>query len=230
MMFVGGNRAYLLPRATLSDERGQAIAEFTVIAITFFFVLLLIIQLAMIFNAFSLVRYAAYNSARAAIVHSGDTSMMREAARLSLIATSPRHGRADQRRGFMDNYLAAKATDGETSAAFYYRGKPITDAQIINRGTLGCSGTVTFDDPDQADCGVITVQVVHQYELVIPLVNRMMYWLYNKMELGGHYSGESLNYIAGVTDKMRRTGEFHDIEYRIPLIAHYTMRLQSDLP
>lgn len=204
-------------------EGGQAIVEFTFIAITFLFVILGVIQLAMVLNAYSMVRYAAYNAARAAIVHGGSPEKMREAARLSLVATFPRHGVADQRRGYMENYYAARDTDHV--AGLKYFGKPITSVAVVNHD---CGGVVTFDDPADSDRGLITVQVVHQYQLVIPMVNRMVFWLYHLMDSGGSYGGQSLDYIAQQTDKERRGGEFYHIEYRIPLVAHYTMRLQSD--
>jgi hypothetical protein len=222
-------RSFDLSSPRFGNECGQAIAEFTIIAITFFFVLLGVIQLAMVLNAFSLVRYAAYNAARAAIVHGGDQQAMEEAARLSLLAVFPRHGRADHRRGYMENYLGARLTDNQVWVASHRPAK-ITEVKIINIGSIGCNQTITFDDPAQAARGLITVQVLHRYELVIPLVNRMVVWLWHKLDTGGAYRGESLDYIAAETHRMRKPGgEFFDVEYRIPLVAHYTMRMQSDL-
>lgn len=210
----------------LAAEDGQAIAEFTLIAITFFFVLLGVIQLAMMLNAYSLVRYAAYNAARAAVVHGGDPQKMEQAARFSLLAVFPRHGRADHRRGFTENYLAAELTD--SYGYLTHRGTPITQVQLLTSEFVGCDQIITFDDPKDSDNAQVTAQVVHQYEMVIPLVNRMVYWLWDKMDQGGSYEGENLNFISANVDRRRRSGDFRDIEYRIPLVAHYTMRLQSD--
>lgn len=211
-------------------EQGQAIVEFTISAITFFFVILGVIQLAMVLNAYALVRYAAYNAARAAIVHASDpdkrNEMMQEAARLSLLAVFPRHGRADHQLGFAENYLGAKATDTDPAMTFF--NEPITEVKIINNLNLPPGTVVTFDDPAQAERGIITVQVVHRYELVIPMVNRMLFYLYRQFREEGGYQGESVDRVAYLTDKLRRTGDFKDIEYRIPIVAHYTMRLQDD--
>ena len=81
------------------DEKGQALAEFVIVVITLLFTILGVIQLALALNAYSLVRYAAYNAARAASVHSGSQEKMEDAARISLLAIFPRHGRADHRLG-----------------------------------------------------------------------------------------------------------------------------------
>jgi Flp pilus assembly pilin Flp len=212
------------------NQDGQALVEFAISAITFLFVILGVIQLAMVLNAYTLVRYAAYNSARAGIVHAGNQTEMEnamyEAARVSLLAIFPRHGRADHIRGLTENYLAAKETDRDSSLTYF--GEPITDVKVIDNNGLSAGSVVTFDDPVDADKSLITVQVVHHYELVIPLVNRILFYVFTKIKSGEGYGGETVDRIAALTDKSRRSGDFKDIEYRIPLVAHYTMRLQSD--
>jgi len=202
-------------------QQGQAMVEFVLISITFLFVILGVIQLAMCLNAYSMVRYAAYNAARAAVVHGGDQDMMHEAARVSLLATFPTHGRADHRRGLMENYLGAVATDNNPLLTYFF--EPITRVRIVSDQ----NSTVTFDDPAQASEGLVTVEVRHLYELVIPLVNRIIFRVY-EMYRGGGYDGRTLNRLSAETNVARRTGSYQDIEYRIPLVAHYTMRLQSD--
>ncbi|MCC6952500.1 MAG: pilus assembly protein [Deltaproteobacteria bacterium] len=226
-------------------EDGQAMAEFVIIAITFLFVILGIIQMAMILNAYALTRYAAYNAARAAIVHGGDQAKMEEAARLSLLSIFPRHGRADHMRGLTENYLAARATDSNPlfhTYFFTFNGLPvpvfekITDVKILEREGRNAGDIVTFDDPRDSEKALVTVQVTHRYEMVIPLVNRILFYVYNlfrvKKTTGffGGYSGESLNNLSAETDARRRDGStYASVEYRLPLIAHYTMRMQSDL-
>lgn len=203
--------------------------EFTLSAISFLFCILGVIQLAMVLNAYTLVRYAAYNAARAGIVHGGDEGRMLEAARISLLPVFPRHGRADHRRGFTENYLAAKVTDQVPLFNYYwYLGERITEVEVKNKQNVGCNSVITFDDPLQAREALITVQVVHRYELVIPLVNRIIFWVYTKFRSGEGHEGATIDSVAAKTDKLRRTGSFKDIEYRIPLVAHYTMRMQSD--
>ncbi|GEM_PF-6721180 len=210
-------------------DSGQAIVEFLFIAITLLFTLLGVMQLALCLNAYALVRYAAYNAARTAIVNGGDEEKMREAARISLLGTFPKHGRADTRRGFMANYLGAKEVDGlQALPASMGNSDKITEVRIVDNNGLSSGDVVTFDDPEEGQRGVITVEVKHYYELVIPLVNRMvfyMYWRWNQ----GDYRTRTLDNVAAEVDPMRRPGgEFYDIEYRVPIVAHYTMRLQSD--
>lgn len=225
----------LFPKLTKGKD-GQAMVEFCLVCITFLFSVMGVIQLAMCLNAYSMVRYAAYNAARAGIVHSGDHEKMHEAARLSLVALFPHHGRADHARGFIDNYMAAKATDqlpGIMTYYFFKKGsltepETITTVKVLNNNGMSSGETVTFDDPFDANKGTLTVQVEHLYELVIPLVNRILFYAYTRWRETGSAGTETLERMSSKTDKRRRTGDFKDIEYRIPILAHYTMRLQSD--
>ena len=207
-------------------ESGQAMVEFVFSAITFLFVILGVIQLALVLNCYSLVRYAAYNAARTGIVNGADLTKMQEAARVSLLPVFPRHGRADQLRGITENYLAAKATDQALNMTYF--NEPITKVRVIDNFGLATNQIVTFDDPKDANRSYITVEVKHLYELVIPLVNRILFHVYTKYRSGEGYQGQSLDNLSKVTDQRRRTGDFNDIEYRVPIVAYYTMRLQSD--
>lgn len=213
--------------AGASDQAGQAMVEFLLCAVSFLFCILGVLQLALCLNAFTLVRYAAYNAARAGIVHGADLDEMREAARISLLPVYPRHGRADHVLGVTDNYVGAKATD--QLSVFTFDSRPITEVSLVDNAGLAAGDVVTFDDPAFGRSSLITVQVVHQYELIIPLVNRIAYYLYRRKKTGGgDYRGESVDSLAATTDKLRKGGDLDDIEYRIPIVAHYTMRLQSD--
>jgi len=207
-------------------ERGQAIVELLLIAITFLFTILGVIQLALALNAYHLVRYAAYNAARAGVVHGGDLEKMQEAARISLLPVFPRHGRADHIRGLTENYLAATATDQLPVFSFF--NDPITEVKILNKDDLSCGEVITFDDSSDAEKALLTIQVVHRYELVIPLVNRIVFQLYQAWHGGSSATSDSLDKLARDTHVKRTAGEYRDIEYRIPLVAHYTMRMQSD--
>jgi len=219
-----------------SSQSGQAMVEFVFVAITFLFVILGVIQLALVLNAYALTRYAAYNAARAAIVHGGNLDKMKDAARMSLVSIFPRHGRADHLKGLTENYLAAKATDDDNNYYTYTvringanqtKSEKITEVSILDNRGVGSGEVVTFDDPSQAPKGLITVQVIHRYELVVPLVNRILFVVYQRFASGSGYNGETLDNLSHETDKMRRSGGLSG-EYRYPLVAHYTMRLQSD--
>jgi hypothetical protein len=228
---------------TNKPEGGQAIAEFLLVSITFLFVILGLIQMAMVLNAYALVRYAAYNAARAAVVHQADEDKMRDAARISLLPVFPRHGRADHILGFTENYQGALATDNNpvfftfimsAEGNFLPVAEPITEVKILPRPGRNTGDVVTFDDPVDFDQALITVQVVHNYEMVVPLVNRILFFVTNlfrskKLGLGSGYEGQTLERLSTVTDRLRRGADtYANTEYRIPLVAHYTMRMQSD--
>jgi hypothetical protein len=223
------------------SQSGQAMVEFVFVAITFLFVILGILQLGLVLNAYALTRYAAYNAARSAIVHGGNPDKMKDAARMSLLSVFPTHGRADHVKGLTENYLAAKATDDDANYYTYTvrvnganqtKSEKITEVNILDNRGVGSGEVVTFDDPSQAPKGLITVQVIHRYELVVPLVNRILFFVYNRFVAqkdsgSGGYDNESLDNLSAETNKMRRSGGLSG-EYRYPLVAHYTMRLQSD--
>lgn len=239
-----------MKKRLLRQQSGQAMVEMVLIAITYIFVILGVIQLALVANAYTLVRYAAYNAARAAIVHGGDNKKMKDAARMSLLAVFPVHGRADHLRGTVENYIAAQLTDSNSALTFAttkYYFQEITNVKILDSEFRDDGEVVTFDDPADAHKGVVTVQVTHLYELVIPLVNRILFYLHKKIignDVIGFVEdvaedpvraildddlGRSLDYYAARTHKKRKSGgSLHDIEYRIPIVAHYSMRLQSD--
>lgn len=215
-------------KARTSNELGQALVEFLFISVTFVFVILGVIQLALSLNAYAMVRYAAYNAARAAIVHGGDEQKMLEAARISLLPIFPKHGRADHPLGVIDNYVAAQATDQNGALTFFE--EPITQVSILGKDHIDYGQTITFDDPRHAKDAYLTIQVVHQYELVIPLVRRIVFWVYMKAHNKNPWNHDyTLNQLSKITSETRKPGRsIHDIEYRIPLVAHYTMHLQSD--
>jgi hypothetical protein len=153
-----------------------------------------------------------------------------------LLSVFPSHGRADHIKGLTENYLAAKATDDDTNYYTYTvngitRSEKITEVKILDNRGVDNGEVVTFDDPTQAPKALITVEVTHRYQMVIPLVNRILFFIYHKFierKSGGvGYNGESLMYLSNETDKLRRSGGLEG-EYRYPLVAHYTMRLQSD--
>ncbi len=225
-----------LPRL---DESGQSMAELVLSIITFLFVLLGVLQLAMVVNAYTMVRYAAYNAANAAIVHGGDKEKMLEAVRMSLLPVFPVHGRADHQLGWAENLAGSKATDqipGLGYIGLFQEPKKITEVRILEREDRDPDSLVTFDDSADSDQGIITVEVIHRYELVIPLVNRILYHVYDQFLFAkispvgflGGYHGESIDTLAAISDKERR-GFLGDRELRIPLVAHYTARMQSDL-
>ena len=103
-------------------------------------------------------------------------------------------------------------------------GDEITKVQVFNKQNVACGSVVTFDDPVDTEDSLLTVQVTHYYELVIPLVGRLLYYVYKQVITVG-YQNEDIFQITAKTDALRRS---NDIEYRIPLRAAYTMRMQSD--
>lgn len=224
-------RKDLFPRAGsgpgLRETSGQAIVEFLFCLITFLFVFLGTLQLALCLNAYSIVRYAAFNAARSAIVHGANHGKMLEAARVSLLGIFPRHGRASTVRGMTENYLSSLAVDQSR----YWQGlsgKAITEVSLIPAHGVRVGEVVSFDDPKSAEKGVVTVRVEHQYELVVPLANAIIYKILH-MVSDGDTKARTLDDVARLAaEDKKHEDPWRDSGYRIPLVAYYTMRMQSD--
>ena len=216
-------RTLSIKSARNRDQSGQAIVEFLFCAITFLFVLLGTLQLVLVLNAQIAVNYASYSAARAAIVSGCGLAPMQIAARMALAPIFPRHGRAATARGYMDNFSGANSVDTYTQW-WGIEGQPITKVEIVSGLTRGA--TTTFDDPFYGTRTAIKVRVVHQYELIMPLVNAI---LFKTMELGRQNKIRGRDIDAMAKQAMRsRILRTRFSGYRIPLVSTYTMHLQSD--
>src|SRR5205814_9199466 len=89
-------------------ESGQAIVEAAFVLPAMIFLILCAIQLAQIQQARLLAEYAAFNAARAGIVHSGDPEVMHRAALLSVL---PSAGRTDSFDNLGKTFVALKLRD-----------------------------------------------------------------------------------------------------------------------
>src|SRR5512138_1904755 len=93
-------------------EAGQALVETAIIMPVMVFVVLGALQVMLIEHGKIMTEYAAYNAARAGIVHNGNWNVMRNAA---MIATLPLYQRTDTVTSFMAAWakvkLAAEITE-----------------------------------------------------------------------------------------------------------------------
>src|SRR4051812_25888352 len=89
-------------------ESGQAIVEAALVLPAMLFLILCAIQLAQMQQARLLAEYAAFNAARAGIVHSGDPQVMHDAALISVV---PSAGRTDAFDDLAKTLVKLKARD-----------------------------------------------------------------------------------------------------------------------
>lgn len=199
--------------------------EFVIVAMTLLFILLGTLQLALLLNAQMLVRYAAFNAARTAIVTGGDRLKMLDAARMSLLPVFPNHGRALTPLGWEENYLGALRVDQQTNW-LGANGVAITSVSIEN---VKKGEVITFDDPGSGTVKPITVQVTHQYELVIPIVNAAIVKA-RELFAAGKSPGTPDELVKRSAESARRLkAKPLWSGYRVPLTATYTMHPQSDI-
>lgn len=133
--------AFRLPR----DARGQALTELVLVAPLTILIILGVIQMALLFNARSVVAYAAYGAARALHVHQGRLEPSRDAAyRICAGLLGPAR-RPDQRIGRLAE--ARLYTDVQIQAE---------GRQPLRRGTP------------------VRVQVLHHFRLGIPIAGPLI--------------------------------------------------------
>ncbi|MFL5278669.1 MAG: TadE/TadG family type IV pilus assembly protein [Myxococcales bacterium] len=179
-------------------ESGQAIVEAAFVLPAMIFLILCAIQLTQIQQARLLTDYAAFNAARAGIVHNGDNGdsdgfsdgPMYDAAALSL---APSLGRSDSFTEVAKRVAAVKLLDAALGAfklsrvRVYVRNPKRADFARFGKHLNGRE--IDFDDvrPGATDATLLEIQVRYLYELRIPFANKMIQtlWMATHVGLGG---------------------------------------------
>jgi hypothetical protein len=161
------------------------------------------IQLTLVFNAHSMMKLAAFNAARAAIVAQGSKpedpatvdeglSQAKTSAKLTLLPVIPAmHGFTPSlsgvqsllQNGLLSGLSAANVTGSPAlHAGFELSGAPgAIQVEFLNRddpidgkAVTNWPNRIDFDDPNRPDENVIKVRVSWDYPLAIPYINRIM--------------------------------------------------------
>ena len=170
-------------------EEGQVIVEQALVMPMMVFLVLGIVQLAMIQQARIATEVAAYGAARSGIVYDGDPRMMRRAAFLSLL---PTFGRADGMKALTPTLALAAATQLGADLASLLGLSMLTDVSMVQveildhpevdrlavmRRQKHLNGRqIDFDDyrEPEAEANQLTVHVRYYYEMRIPFANRLL--------------------------------------------------------
>ena len=153
------------------------------------FLILCAIQLAQIQQARLLAEYAAFNAARAGIVHSGDPKPMERAALLSVL---PSTARTDDFTRIAKAFaiLEAKNTAGKPF------GIPLVrvfvhgprQADFAKYGAHLNGREIDFDDvrPGATEATLLEIQVRYLYEMRVPFANKIIQtiWMATHVGLG----------------------------------------------
>ncbi len=197
-----------------ASEEGQAVVEAAIILPAMIFMILCILQLTLLQQARLSVEYAAFNAARAGIVHNMNngsqnngvygadpTSVMRNAAVYSVLAS---YGRADSLNAITTT-LAKYETDDSSMRA---RGVPTVQVTVLNphKADFAAFGghlngkEIDFDDmrPDAAAKTLLSIQVRYLFELRVPFANKMLQsiWLASQVGLLNTWDGFLLTNIG----------------------------------
>ena len=212
----------------MRGESGQALVETALVLPLFIAFILCAIQITQLQQARVLLEYAAFNAARAGVVHDGDNGSggtsgpMHDAAALSLLSS---FGRTDGFAAFGRTWAEFRAREAALRSVHV----PLLQVTVLNprRGDFARLGEhldgqeIDFDDvrPAATDANLLSIQVRYLYELRIPLANKLIQagWL----ALRRRAAGAAFD-VAALT-ALARQGRFF-----VPLEAFYTMRMQSN--
>jgi hypothetical protein len=188
----------------LGCERGQALLEFFFAVLLAMVLILGVLQVGLLFNAHSMVKLAAFNAARAAIVARGATpdapatikdmrSSAKLAAFLTILPVIPAfHGKLPPSTNPAQLLNAANVASLGLGALVEFLGKSfgdspgqlrdnidvqflVADDKPPGQGTpLSFASAVEFDDQSRAADDVVRVEVTWNYPLVIPIINRII--------------------------------------------------------
>jgi len=151
------------------------------------FLILCAIQLTQIQQARLLAEYAAFNAARAGIVHSGDPEPMEKAALLSVV---PSAGRTDDFTALAKTLVALEAKN----AVLKKFGVPIVrvfvhgprKADFAKYGAHLNGREIDFDDvrPGATEATLLEIQVRYLYEMRVPFANKIIQTIWMATHIG----------------------------------------------
>lgn len=141
---------------------GQALTEFVILFPVICYFTLIIIQSALIYNAYQIVNYAAYCSARAAVVYGANREKMKKAA---CIAIAP--------------IVCGKSTCPKLPSGYSIHIPEIPgifnrDDIILYMQKYRCAHLKTEVAEETRIAEEITVTVTHHYQLIVPAVGAVL--------------------------------------------------------
>lgn len=194
-------------RSLLRSQSGQAMMEYFFAVLLAMVIILGVIQLALMFNAHSMLKLAAFNAARAAIVARGEKpedpvtidemkSKAKTAAFLTILPVIPAlQGRLPQSlasapAAFQD-LLGLNGSDPQSSLGVLgNRAVDVAldflflDVKFVKPDDEGTElatpeERLEFDDRSKLDDNVVKVLVEWKYPLVVPFINRIIFGIAN---------------------------------------------------
>ncbi len=216
----------------MCGENGQAVVEAAIILPILLVLLLCTIQIAQLQQARLMVEYAAFNAARAGVVHGGNNGKdgtsgpMHDAAALSIL---PSYGRTDGWSALAKTWADFQVREQALQefriplVQVFVLAPSRADFQQFGQHLAGRE--IDFDDvrPAAADANLLSIQVRYLYELRVPFANKLLQtvWLAGRAGRAGRGVPGGLD-VSSLTLAGRRG------KYFVPVQAWYTMRMQSN--
>jgi uncharacterized protein (UPF0333 family) len=155
-----------------NDERGQSLLEFIISFPIVLFLVLAIMQFALMWNAKQVVNYAAFCAARSYIVY-GDEDKASLAARIATIPVSAKvsgilaNVSGFDLTSFLPSVVLSEISYAADKFAYSYMA---TSIRLLNSD--GEPLKATGAGPEKGED--ITVEVTHKFRLIFPIVNRLI--------------------------------------------------------
>lgn len=219
-------------RKIRQDQAGQAMTEFIIAFPVLLLFILAIIQLALLYNAKQVVTYAAFMAARSTAVYPNQRQQAINAAFLACVPISASTGQLIKSLFQSDSSGGSDTRGIETYRIFQnLPGAGGMALQIGDKYAYSCLFTkVRFLDDRGEEIKVdrqlkvgeeFTVEVTHWYNLIIPLINRII--ATREIEVPG-----SPVKITLPTEILNLTG-METGNYYFPIRSHTTMKVEDDL-
>ncbi len=217
----------------------------------FVFLILGLLQLALLHQARVLTKYAAYKAVRVGSIHNAKKSAMKRAALAILL---PMTGKRTNMGGGQGMYY--KATAGSFAGSWAMAKQNVDNDDAIRLHVCDPTGNITgdFDDPDgqmgpgggwsDQNRGRLAIQITNNQEMVIPFANAVIFYILvaqEKAELykvlrmrpeGDKRHKDWLSTRNAANGESRTIKKFEGLAaagtYIIPMRAGWSMRMQSN--
>ena len=141
---------------SLRKNSGQSLTEFVILFPIIMYFTLILIQTALIYNAYQIVNYAAYCSARAGIVHECSMQKMKKAASMAAVPIAG---------GKLPSTLSARCP--EINLPQIQGVINSDDVELYTKKFLRAYLKTEVELKDRTD-DEITVMVKHHFQLIVP--------------------------------------------------------------
>jgi len=209
------------------SQRGQSLVEFCVVVPTFLFLVLMILQAALIYRAKSTLDYATFQAARAGAVEQARVSAMRNAlagGMTPLFATSTGAGEVIEARARaqldMTAFARIEVLSPTRAAWSRYRERQYDGRYALPNDSLAFrdAGIDGGSGVSVQDANILKIKVTYRYPLIVPFVDRVIVGLSDLVSEGESYRPVSMMVVDPISGHRR-----------LPIVSTAVVRMQSPI-